>query len=75
VIKMGVTSIPTPVYSVLEKFVADEKINSMDIPFIISCLVAFVGRNDKLGRHDENNSMENWFVSRFKFDIENCFNS
>lgn len=74
-INEGLTSIPKYAYSMLDRYVQKEGITSIDIPFIIGCLIVFIGFNDELGRGDSYNSMADWFISRFKFDMENCFNS
>jgi len=69
----GMTSIPPAFYMLLEKYCKDNDINQVDLPFIIGCLIVTLGLNDQLGRNDEYESMENWFVSRFEFDLKYCF--
>lgn len=69
----GITSTPPEFNSLLVQYVEENDINAVDLPFIIGCLIASIGLNDEHGRCDETGTMGDWFVSRFRFDLQNCF--
>lgn len=69
----GITSTPPDFHSLLIRYVEDNDINAVDLPFIIGCLIASIGLNDEHDRCDEVGTMGDWFVSRFRFDLQNCF--
>jgi len=68
-----VTSTPSEFYSLLIQYTEENDIDAIDLPFVIGCLIAAIGLNDEHDRCDEVGTMGDWFVSRFRFDLQNCF--
>ena len=67
------TSTPSEFYSLLIQYTEENDIDAIDLPFVIGCLIAAIGLNDEHDRCDEVGTMGDWFVSRFRFDLQNCF--